>query len=235
MINPLNIFLYLILFQIVYSYDTQHQHTHDTYYNPNLAAGGYSNTPYTRSSYYSAKYLFFFDFVFEKSLIFLFQKSTTNTTPYSTYAHQHFHANPNTYTADTAAQQETYYYQAQAAAARPYQQQQNFYYNQLTGKYYYQKSNYQATSNPQYYYDQTTANLYSNFYVYGNYAEAHADGGQEDYYNDDNDDDETSSSKSDETGLGVIITEVPDDDENMSKSDRAKNKDYVDAISLKDE
>ena len=110
----------------------------------------------------------------------------------------------------------------------------------MTGKYYYQKSNYQAAG-PQYYYDQTRANLYSNFYVYGNYAEAHeshADGGQEDYYDDDDDDDDndaTSSTRSDENGLGVIITEVPDDDENVSKSDRAKNKDYVDAISLKDE
>ena len=172
----------------------------------------------------------------------ILKTSTTNTTPYSTYAHQHFQPNTSTYTADTAAQQETYYYQAQAAAARPYQQQQNFYYNQLTGKYYYQKSNYQAAG-PQYYYDQTRANLYSNFYVYGNYAEAHeshADGGQEDYYDEDDDDDDddndaTSSTRSDENGLGVIITEVPDDDENVSKSDRAKNKDYVDAISLKDE
>jgi hypothetical protein len=137
------------------------------------------------------------------------------------YAHNHNYHVPN-YTSDVSSgQQESYYYQS-----RPYQQQQQtFFYNPQTGKYYYQKSNIQQTA--QYYYDQNTGKVYSNFYPYTNYQENYQEGEHEEYYEEE--------TKSDSSVQGVIITEVSDDEDNEFKLNKDKKKDYVDAVSLKDE
>lgn len=105
------------------------------------------------------------------------------------------------------------------------QQQQQLIYNPQTGKYYYQNNN--AQTNPK-----------SAYYAYPQANTAGFMNQQFFPYKQQNSNDEKSNSDdvNEESKPGVIITEV-DDEENeydLSKM-RAKKKDYVDAISLKDE
>ncbi len=133
--------------------------------------------------------------------------------------------------------------QQQPQQQQPQQQQpgQNYYYDIQTGKYHYQKPTANGTSyvNSPYFYDPNTGAVYTNpNYVPPGQTNSNNDNsqatGDEMSGGESSSDADTSRS----SGKGVIITEVDDEEQeeiDLSKLNRKKTKDYIDAISLKDE
>jgi hypothetical protein len=107
------------------------------------------------------------------------------------------------------------------------------YFDQLTGQYFYQK-NAQNSSQTQFYYDHINS-FYSNQSPNNIYA-FYDDRSQNLNDNDDNSEEDTENGS--KASSNVIITEVSDEEEDeieINIRNRAKKKDYVDAISLNEE
>jgi hypothetical protein len=107
------------------------------------------------------------------------------------------------------------------------------YFDQLTGQYFYQK-NPQNSSQTQFYYDHINS-FYSNQSPNNVYA-FYDDRSQHDNDHDNSEEETDNGSKT--CSSNVIITEVTDEEEDELEANvrnRAKKKDYVDAISLNEE
>ena len=107
------------------------------------------------------------------------------------------------------------------------------YFDQLTGQYFYQK-NAPHSSQTQFYYDHING-FYSNQSPNNIYA-FYDDRSQD--VNDQDNSEEDADNGSKTSSSNVIITEVSDDEEDeieVNIRNRAKKKDYVDAISLNEE